>query len=241
MPTELINLELDELSLVPRGANQMAKAPIFKADTSNGEDMTDKIKEAAELVSKVEALEAEVSKIKADNERLRKGFLDEGYTIREDSITKAAPAEYLVVEGESINKADIPAPILKALEASAELAKVHELEKADLALVAKAGEALPHFDITAAKALYKAFGEDELILAALKAADKAFESTMLELGKKDEDTSFTSAKDKMDEMVKAYMRERKMAPKDFAKAYAEVAKTPEGKDMITKSYKEKGE
>jgi hypothetical protein len=56
MPTELINLELDELSLVPRGANPMAKAPIFK--TLNGEDMTDKTKDVDKGAEEIATLTA---------------------------------------------------------------------------------------------------------------------------------------------------------------------------------------
>ena len=122
MPTELINLELDELSLVPKGANPMAKAPIFKAHTSIGEDMTDNVEEVDKGAEEIATLTAEVVKMKLENEMLRKGLLDEGYSIEADAITKAAPAEYVEYDGESINKADIPAPILKALVA-AELRK----------------------------------------------------------------------------------------------------------------------
>lgn len=253
MPTELINLELDELSLVPKGANPMAKAPIFKAlngdtmteeTTKMSDDMKAKLKpymdkgmsedEAMKAYedSMKKSLEDEVTKLKAENEKLRKGLLDEGYTIEADSITKAAPAEFVEYEGEQINKADIPAPILKALE-------VAEFEKADAALTKKAEATLPHFDTDVAKKLLSAVAkmdDVDMLIAALEAADKAFEDKMQEFGKSATDGEFTTVKDKLDHMVKSYADEHKV---DTYKAYAEVAKTAEGKALINKSYKDK--
>jgi len=249
MPTELINLELDELSLVPKGANQMAKAPIFKA--FNGEEMTDtlekmdpemdtKIKEymKAKGCDRKTAMDAlmksldDVVKLQAENERLRKGLIDGGYKIEADAITKAAPAEFVEYDGEKINKADIPAPILKALE-------VAEFEKADAILTKKAEATLPHFDTDVAKKLLTAVSkmdDMDILVAALQAADKAFEDKMQELGKSATDGEFTTAKDKLDHLVKSYADEHKV---DKFKAYAEVSKTAEGKALINKSYKDK--
>ena len=256
MPTELINLELDELSLVPKGANPMAKAPIFKA--LNGDTMTEETeKMAPEMDAKIkeymkakgcdrataesammksfdeaEALEADVAKMKLENEKLRKGLLDEGYTIEADAITKAAPAEFVEYDGEQINKADIPAPILKALE-------VAEFEKADAALTKKAEATLPHFDTDVAKKLLSAVSkldDVDMLIAALEAADKAFEDKMQEFGKSATDGEFTTPKEKLDHMVKSYADEHKV---DTYKAYAEVAKTAEGNALINKSYKDK--
>lgn len=256
MPTELINLELDELSLVPKGANPMAKAPIFKA--LNGDEMnetTDKM--APEMDAKIksymkekgcdrktamdalmkafdeaETLNASVEKMKVENERLRKHFLDEGYTIEADKVTKSAVPEYVTYEGEQINKADIPAPILKALETA-------EVEKADAALTKRAEETLPHFDVATAKGLLTAvdkMSDAEVLIAALEAADKAFADKMEEFGKSSATGEFATPKDALDTMVKAYQDENKVG---YHKAYAEVAKTAEGKALINKTYKDK--
>jgi len=74
MPTELINLELDELSLVPKGANPMAKAPIFKA--LNGDDMTDELeKMAPEMDAKIkEYMKAKGCDRKTAMDALMKSF-----------------------------------------------------------------------------------------------------------------------------------------------------------------------
>lgn len=261
MATELLELQLEELSLVDRPANAEAMVTLFKRDDTQEEDidkMTDeqnaKVKaymkehscgkdeamkalgydvEKADEVDPTEELKAEIETLKAENERLRKGLIDEGYVIKAEAIEKKAPEEFVEYEGEQINKADIPAPILKALEAA-------EIEKADVALTKKAEETLPHFSVEAAKGLLSAVSkmdEVDMLMEALAAADKAFADKMEEFGKADVDGEFSSASDKVEHMVKSYMEEHALTKKDYAKAYAAVAKTEEGKSLIAKAYK----
>ena len=257
MATELLELQLEELSLVDRPANAEAMVTLFKRDDTQEEDITKmteeqdaKVKAYMEKHScgkdeamkalgyemeKAEAdpteeLKAEIDTLKSENERLRKGLIDEGYVIKAEAIEKKAPEEFVEYEGEQINKADIPAPILKALEAA-------EIEKADIALTKKAEETLPHFAVDAAKGLLSAVSkmdEAEILIEALMAADKAFADKMEELGKSDVDGEFSSANDKLEHMVKSHMDENSLT---YAKAYAAVAKTEEGKTLIAKAYK----
>ena len=98
--------------------------------------------------AEVDKANAEVETLKAENERLRKSLIENGYIIKSDAIEKKAPEEFLEYEGDKINKADIPAPILKALEEA-------EFAKADLELTTKAEENLPNFDVATAKELVK--------------------------------------------------------------------------------------
>ena len=190
----------------------------------------DKAEEATAEEIDLEALKADVETLKAENERLRKGLIENGYVIKADAIEKKAEAETIEVEGEMVVKSDIPAPVLKALEAAA-------VEKADIELSKRAGEALPHFDLAVAKSLVAKFAEEEAIMEALKAADAAFEAAMQEFGKSDVDGEFATSADKLDALVKSYMDENQLKKSEFAKAYAAVAKTEEGKALITKSYK----
>ena len=277
MATLLENLELEEVSLVDRPANQEAKIALFKRDTS-GDSMTEEVEKMSdEMEAKVKAYmkekacgrdeamkalgykdtmkaeEAEVEKaeeeeaatqtpseldllkadfdaLKAENERLRKSLIENGFVIKADAIEKkdAAP-EMIEVEGEMVAKSDIPAVVLKALEAAA-------VEKADIALTKRAEAELPHFDLKVAKGILK-FDLDEEIMAALRAADKLFEATMNEIGKSDADGEFASANDKIEALVKAYMEENNLKKSQYAQAYAAVAKTDEGKALIAKSYK----
>ena len=267
MATLLENLELDEVSLVDRPANQEAKIALFKRDTSGEEmteetakmsdDMKDKLKpyldkgmsedeamkayqmdmkkseaEEVEAPAVEKAAEEEISEVdllKKENERLRKALIDNGFVIKAEAVEKKAEVEMMEIEGEMVAKSDIPAPVLKALEAAA-------IEKADVELTKRATETLPHFDLKAAKALLK-FDLDDEVMAILMAADKLFEGTMTEFGKSDVDGNFASASDKIDALVKAYMDENNLKKSQYATAYAAVAKTDEGKALIAKSYK----
>lgn len=190
----------------------------------------DKAEEATTEEVELDTLKADVEALKADNERLRKGLIENGYTISAEAIEKKAEVEMMDIEGEMVAKSDIPAPVLKALEAAA-------VEKADIELTKRAGEALPHFDIAVAKSLVAKFAEEEIIMEALKAADAAFDAAMQEFGKSDVDGEFATSADKLDALVKSYMDDNQLKKSDYAKAYAAVAKTDEGKTLINKSYK----
>ena len=211
-----------------------------KADEA-AEEVAEK---AASDVEAVEAPELDVDTYKADAERLynenrhlRKGLIDAGYVIRGESIEKKAEEEVMDIDGEMVAKSDIPTPVLKALEAAAVAKREHELEKADIELTKSAGEVLPHFEAGAAKKLLKSFSEDDAIMVMLKAADAAFAASMQEFGKSDVDGEFATSADKLDALVKSYMDDNQLKKSDFAKAYAAVAKTDEGRTLINKSYK----
>lgn len=211
---------------------EKAAEEVTEEVTTGGEAALEKADEVeAEAVEiDIEALKADVDTLKAENEFLRKGLIENGFVIKAEAIEKKAEVEMIEVEGEMVAKCDIPAPVLKALEAAA-------VEKADIELTKRAGDALPHFDIEAAKALVKSFGDNEAVMAALLAADKSFEAAMQEFGKSDVDGEFATAADKLDALVKSYMDENQLKKSEYAKAYAAVAKTDEGKALINKSYK----
>lgn len=194
-----------------------------KADTSEEADVA----KAEEPSTKAEL--SEIDLLKRENERLRKSLIENGFVIKAEVIEKKAPVEMIEVEGEMVAKSDIPAPVLKALEAAA-------IEKADMELTKRAETTLPHFNTKVAKELLK-FDLGEDVMAALKAADKLFEGTMVEFGKSDADGEFASANDKINALVKNYMEEHDMKKSQYAIAYAAVAKTDEGKALIAKSYK----
>ena len=220
MPNILKELELGELSLVDNPANPLAKAPLFKRD-SEGELMKNE---------DIETMKADLEVVKTENERLRKSLIDNGFVIKADVIEKKTVEEMIMVGGEEVAKSAIPAPVLKALEAAA-------VEKADTELTKRADEVLPHFEASVAKELVKAFDDNEAIMAALIAADKAFEDTMREFGKAGNDDSFATAEDQIESLVKAHMEANALTKKDYAKAYAAVVKTDEGKALLNKFYK----
>lgn len=231
MPSLLKNLELVELSLVDRPANAQAMVSLYKRDTSK------EIHNEENMEQEIETLKAELAKSKAEVERLTKSLIDDGYVITAESIAKRQEPEMIEISGEMVAKSDIPAPVLKALE-EAEIAKKEvEVQKAEIALEKRAKEALPNFATNVAKELVQKFDGVEEIMAALMAADKLFEAQMAEIGKKTGEEEMSSAKEKLDVLVKNYMAENKLKKSDYALAYAAVANTEAGRDLINKSYK----
>lgn len=261
MPTELVNLTLSELSLVDRPANPLAMAPIFKADTSNGEDMTEETENMSpemdakikaymktkgcdrktamnalmkfdETEAEVEALKADVDKLKADNEALRKSLLEEGYKITAEGVEKKAPEEFIEIEGEQINKADIPAPILKRLEEA-------EIERAEVAISKRCKEILPNLEEANARVLLKAhdeMAEEEAKKFAefMQALDNLFDEMTEEVGKSAAQGDMEDPNEKLNALAKAYASENETT---FAKAYVAVVKTDEGKALTKAIYK----
>ena len=215
--------EEDAMKAYEMDMKKSEEAPEEEATEAQAETSVDKADE--EVAVEVD----EVAKLKIENERLRKSLIENGFVIKAEVIEKKAEVEMIEVEGEMVAKADIPTPVLKALEALA-------IEKADVELTKRAEATLPHFDVKVAKALLK-FDLGEEVMAALKAADKLFEGTMVEFGKSDADGEFASANDKLNALVKNYMEEHDMKKSQYAIAYAAVAKTDEGKALIAKSYK----
>lgn len=263
MPNLLKQLELEELSLVDRPANAQAMVSLYKRDNSEGETMENEVEKMSDDMkaklkpymdkgmsedeamkmynmdmkkdvqgpaTEVDTLKADLEALQVEADRLSKALEEAGYIVKADAIEKMVEPEFVTYGDEQINKADIPAPILKALEEA-------EVAKADAILVKKAEAELPHFDLEVAKALVSKFEAEETVMQALKAADKVFDESMTELGKSDADGEFSTAADKLDALVKSYMDTNKMKKSEHALAYAAIAKTDEGKALITKSYK----
>lgn len=220
-----------------KGCGRMEAMKALDMDMEKAEEASEEVAEKAEPEFDVEALKADFDRLTAENETLRKGLIEAGYVIKADAIEKKAEVEMMEVEGEMVVKSDIPAPVLKALEAADVAKREHEIEKADIELTKRAGDTLPHFATDVAKSLVAKFFEDEAIMEALKAADAAFEASMQEFGKSDVDGEFATSADKLDALVKSYMDDNQLKKSDYHKAYAAVAKTDEGKTLINKSYK----
>lgn len=220
-----------------KGCGRVEAMKALDMETEKADEAPEEVAEKAEPEFDVDALKADFDRVSAENETLRKGLIEAGYVIKADAIEKKAEVEMMEVEGEMVVKSDIPAPVLKALEAADVAKREHEIEKADIELTKRAGDNLPHFATDVAKSLVAKFYEDEAIMEALKAADAAFEAAMQEFGKSDVDGEFATSADKLDALVKSYMDDNQLKKSEFAKAYAAVAKTDEGKTLINKSYK----
>ena len=174
----------------------------------------------------LDVLEAEVETLKAQNEDLRKALIENGFVIKADAIEKKEEVETIEVEGEMVVKSDIPAPVLKALEAAAVEKRQVELRKA-------AEAELPHFDVEVAMQLLDVIKGEEKVLEALKGADAAFAAAMDEVGEKAVDADMLDPQSKLDKMVEEHAAAHGV--NKYA-AFDAVAKTAEGKALIAKTY-----
>jgi len=257
MPTELVNLELEEVSLVDMGDDPLAKVAIFKRNPE-GEDMEDE-----ELEKKVEIeVEGEDDMSEADDmqedmtegekkptrkswkaealelDEVNKMLLEEIETLKAkvsdleaEAIEKSKPKEEMIeIEGEMIAKSAVPAPILKKLEDMQKAAEAEAFRK-------RADEVLPNFKGTADERgkLLKSVGDDEQLIAILRAADAAFAGIYQEVGKTDAENDLKTPTEKLNDMVKNYQEDKK--EKDFHKAYAAVIKTAQGRALVLETYK----
>lgn len=277
MTNMLLDLELDELSLVDRPANKSATICLVKRDTQmedmekqydsylderkgyymeKGMEEAEAMKMAQEDLDKMSEEEkkelmarlgksdeadveaeiaqddlflAEVEALKSEVARLTKALEENGFTVSEQEVEKAAEVEYVEVAGEQVVKSDIPAPVLKALEDA-------QIEKAQAELRKRAEEILPNFDNEIAASLLAVAKEDAMV-EALKAADAALGASMKEIGESSVEADMASPSDKLDSMVKSYMDENDLRKSQYALGYAAVAKTDEGKALIKQLYK----
>lgn len=247
---ELLDLELDEVSLVDFPANKSATVVLVKRDStmrkkkepvqdvekgvsieieikSPEEEMAEMNAEAnqpeGEDVAKAEEFDAEgqIAFLTSEVERLTKALEEKS------EVEKAE--EMIDFGGEKVAKSAIPAPVLKKLEEVQKAQEESELRK-------RADELLPNFAGTSVVKgkLLKQIGDDAELLALLKSADAAFAGLTVEIGKTDADSDFQDPQDKLNALVKARQEEKK---EDFYKAYAAVTKTAEGKALLLQTYK----
>ena len=168
---------------------------------------------------------AEVAKLKADNETLRKQVLDAGFKITSEGLIAKEAPEMIYVGGEQIDASTLPKSVVDALK-----------EKADTELTLLATSEYPNLKASVAKKLYATFGEDEEMKEAIAAFNTKMGSFLEEKGDTDPGVEQKTAQEKYDAAVKANME---ATGADKITAYANVANTEEGKKLIQAIYKEK--
>jgi len=251
---ELLDLELDEVSLVDSPANKSATVALFKRDSTmrkkKTEDMqkapisTDDVEKGICIEIEIKSPEEEMAEMQmeAQQEATPVGKSEQEVEIETlkaevERLTKALEvkeevekaAEMIDFGGEMVAKSSIPAPVLKKLEEVQKAQEAAELRK-------RGEEVLPNFKGTPDQRgkLLKSIGDDAELLGLLKSADAAFAGLFQEVGKTDADGDFQNPQDKLNALVKARQEEKK---EDFYKAYAAVTKTAEGKELLLQTYK----
>ena len=192
------------------------------AITNKGKMMdTNQIDEMAGLVA---TLQAANEKLTTDNETLRKQVLDAGFAITKEGLVKNAEPEMLEVEGVLVDKATLPAVVVKALEA-----------KAADELKAAATAQFPNLREEVATKLYGAFKNDAEVMNAVASLNTAVGGLMEEAGDKTPAVEMSTSKDKLNKLVAQTMEEKGV--NQFT-AFAMVAKTADGAKLIQETYKE---
>jgi hypothetical protein len=265
MPTELVNLELEEVSLVDMGDDPLAKVALYKRspegehmENETTEDLEKGMKEEKQMMggngsSSEEMMDDEEETMDGDKKpATRKSWKSEAQVLEEVNKmlveevetykAKIAELEVAVVEKAKPQEEMLEFEgemIAKSAVPAPILKKLEEMQKAAEveALRKRADEVLPNFKGTADERgkLLKSIGGDEDLLAILRAADAAFAGIYQEVGKTDAENDLKSPNDKLNDMVKAYQEEKK--EKDFYKAYAAVIKTAQGKSLLLETYK----
>jgi len=260
----LEDLDLLEVSAVDVPANQHASVVLFKnlwhntavkPENAGAKDKGEGQVTVEELTKKLEALQAQVTDLtkkatdaeaaktaaETASAALTKSAKDAGLDIEDGKIVKRADPEYVEIDGEKVEKALVPAPILKAIEKqAAEIAKMKA--KAEEVELAKRGETeLPNL---AGSALVKgrllvAVEGDADLLKALRAADAAMKKNYEETGHSDANDEASPAY-KLDQLAKAHAAAKGTS---FEVAYADVTKAGTGADLLAQMRREaiKGE
>lgn len=225
----LENLELSEVSLVDRAANQHASIVLYKRDnTMELEELTKKLEK---LEADAEAAATATETLKAHNEALRKALLDNGFEVTKDGVQKRQEEESVEYKGEKIAKSD------DRYELALELSKA-QVEKEQAYLEKRAQDTYPNLDTNVAVKLLKSFDEDEAMKEFLIAIDNLFGKQFEENGEAGVQSDMKSATEKLDDLAKAYMAKNDLTKKDYAKAYAAVIQTQEGKALYKQTLKE---
>lgn len=245
MPYELTDLVLDEVSGVDTPANQHAGVVLakrfgymdgVKPEMDGLTEKGDVSVTVEELTKKLEGLSTQVADLtkraetaEAAAEALTKSAEDAGLEIEDGKIAKREAPEYVVIDGEDVEKSLVPAPVLKALEkATADIAKM-QAQAQDVELAKRGETELPNLAGTPFNKgrLLKAVEGDAELLAALKAANEAMKGAYEEKGDGNTEDMQEPAK-KLDRMAREYATEKGMP---FETAFTEVTKSGEGHDL----------
>lgn len=197
-------------------------APGF--NTQKGMKMTEQT-DIEKLAADVADLQATATKLRTDNETLRAQVLAAGFKITSEGLTKPDVTETMEIDGEVVELAGLPDSVVKTLKA-----------KADNDLTALATAEYPNLQANVAKKLYVAFQGDDEMKAAINAFNTKMGTYLEEKGDTAPALDTTSAQEKFDSLVKAKASADGMT---YHAAYAAVANTPDGKQLIQDIYKEK--
>lgn len=257
---ELLDLQLDEVSLVDSPANKSATVALVKRDSTmkkKKEDVSADVEKGICIEIEIKSPEEEMAEMQMEAQTQSVG--------KSEELEAPTTEEVLEKSAEQVEVETLKAKVIeleKALAAKEEVAKademidfggemvaksaipapvlkkLEEVQKAQelMELRKRAEEVLPNFKGTADQRgkLLKSIGNDAELMELLKSADAVFAGLYKEVGKTDAEGDLQTAQEKLTTLVKARQEDKK---EDFYKAYAAVTKTAEGKALLLETYK----
>ena len=253
MPTELVNLELEEVSLVDMGDDPLAKVAIFKR-SPEGEDMEDDVEKGISIEIEIKSPEEEMmdAQMEAQQEAppMDKAAMCENCT---DATCMGCDGEVGMMALES-DKGYDEKPMRKSWKSEAQAfeevnkllleeietykAKVSELEVAAIAKAAPTEEAIEVEGQMIAKSAIPA-----PILKKLEEMQKAVETEALRKRAEEVLPNFKGTADERGKLLKSVGEDEglltllKAADAAFAGVYQEVGKTDAANDLKTATEK----
>ena len=251
MPTELVNLELEEVSLVDMGDDPLAKVAIFKR-SPEGEDMEDDVEKGISVEIEIKSPEEEMmdAQMEAQQEAqpMDKADMCENCT---DPTCKGCEGDMMALESD---KGYDEKPMRKSWKSEAQAfeevnkllleeietykAKVSELEVAAIAKAAPTEESIEVEGQMIAKSAIPA-----PILKKLEEMQKAVETEALRKRAEEVLPNFKGTADERGKLLKSVGEDEgmltllKAADAAFAGVYQEVGKTDAANDLKTATEK----
>lgn len=220
------------------GHSDMEKTAGASGTTSGTSEETMDIEALTKKLEDLEASEASLTKM---NEALISALESAGFSIEKSddgavSVEKKADPEYVVIDGEKIEKGAVPDAVFKSLESQAARISKMEADAQEEALRKRAATEFPNLsgtDATRAALLKSVDGiEDEAtrdaVMETLKGADEMARNAFAEIGKGGDglpdDTS-----ERLEAMAKQYVEDGKAS--NMVDARAAVSKSKEGREL----------
>lgn len=238
---ELVKSGMSEVDAASQVAHELREQTGLTGDMDNPKEI--ETMDVKELEKKLGELEGQVAELTKERDTLKKSVEAAGFEVSIDddgkiTVEKGAEPEYIMIDGERVEKSTVPAPLLKSLEATQKrLAELETSQKRDV-LIKRVNDELPNIAGTPAQKAYLIEAVDNIkdeadrkaVSEALKAADAAVSKIFETVGKAEEDEASPSF-----QLRKMAEEKAKEDGSSYEVAFAEVTKSGKGRELLLKS------